>query len=221
MFNNLFDIWKGKDFLESVEEDFSAMLEISSKMFKNVKKFISAELTDSELQQEIYDMDKDINNLERKIRKRILEHMAMQPSCDVSASLILMSVIKDAERLGDYLKNIAEVRTILNGKIDEKCYNQFFGDLEYQITGMFVAAKKAFVDSDTDLAKEVGKKKTVLGPKCEDIIQDIANSDMPARDAVAYALIARYCKRLVAHLGNIATSVILPFEELDYYRPES
>jgi phosphate uptake regulator len=36
-------------------------------------------------------------------------------------------------------------------------------------------------------------------------------------EAVCFALIARYFKRLASHLTNIATSVVLPLSELDYY----
>jgi len=35
--------------------------------------------------------------------------------------------------------------------------------------------------------------------------------------AVCFALIAKHFKRIVAHLVNIATSVILPLSDLDYF----
>jgi len=40
---------------------------------------------------------------------------------------------------------------------------------------------------------------------------------LPVNQAVCIALTARHLKRIVAHLVNIATSVILPLSDLDYY----
>jgi len=35
--------------------------------------------------------------------------------------------------------------------------------------------------------------------------------------AICFALVARHFKRIVAHLVNIATSVVLPYSDLDYF----
>jgi two-component system alkaline phosphatase synthesis response regulator PhoP len=45
----------------------------------------------------------------------------------------------------------------------------------------------------------------------------IAKSSLSVNEAVCLALMARHFKRIVAHLTNIATSVILPLSDLDYY----
>jgi phosphate transport system protein len=217
MFKNLFDIWKGKDFINSVHDDFSTMLDLSEKMFKEAQWFIFIDDARPDMQEDIYKMDKDINKLERKIRTRILEHLSMQPSVDLSTSLIMMSVIKDAERLGDYIKNISEVRDILQEPINQELYKKFLIDIDEQISDMFALTKKAFLNSDEELAQQIGNQKKLLSSKCETIILEIANSDIPTKIAVAYALLARYYKRLICHLGNIATTVILPFSDINYY----
>ena len=53
--------------------------------------------------------------------------------------------------------------------------------------------------------------------RCDKIIERLARSDLDVNEAVALALMARYFKRLAAHLTNIATSVILPVSDLDYF----
>jgi phosphate uptake regulator len=47
--------------------------------------------------------------------------------------------------------------------------------------------------------------------------KELAKSEMSVNEAVCFTLIARYFKRIVAHLVNIATSVVLPLSDLDYF----
>ncbi|MDD4527864.1 MAG: PhoU domain-containing protein [Candidatus Margulisbacteria bacterium] len=217
MFKNLFDIWKGKAFIDKVHDDFASMLELAEKMYKEAQWFIFVDDTREDMHSEIYAMDRDINQLERNIRTRVLEHLALQPAADVSASLIMINVTKDAERLGDYIKNVSEVRGLLKGPVNQEIYREFLGEIDEQISEMFISSKKAFLNSDEELAAQIGNQKKILAKQCEEVIQNIANSKMKAREAVVYALLARYYKRLVSHLGNIATTVILPFSDVGYY----
>ena len=45
----------------------------------------------------------------------------------------------------------------------------------------------------------------------------MAHGNLSVNEAVCFTLTARHFKRLAAHLTNIATSVILPLSELDYF----
>ncbi len=217
MLKNFFDVLHGKDFISKIHEDFSNMLELSEKMFREAQWYLFVEETEEDMHDEIFKMDKEINKLEGNIRSKILEHLSLRVFTDIPASLVMMSVVKDAERLGDYIKNISEARTILNGPVNQAIYQELLGEVEIKITEMFSFTKEAFISSNKELAEQVGNSKKILSVKCEDIIQKIASSNMSARDAVAYALLTRYYKRLVSHLGNIATTVILPFSEIGHY----
>ena len=101
MFKNLMSFWKGKDFLTEVLGDFRKMLEDTKYMFENVTEALIAGKTTPELRDKTYEVDKNVNRMEREIRKRIVEHLSIQPSVDVPVSLVLMSVVKDVERVGD------------------------------------------------------------------------------------------------------------------------
>jgi len=48
-------------------------------------------------------------------------------------------------------------------------------------------------------------------------VQKIAKSNIPTNEAVCLALLARYFKRIAAHLANIGSSVIVPISDLDFY----
>ena len=50
-----------------------------------------------------------------------------------------------------------------------------------------------------------------------EIIKELAVGGMATNSAVCMTLMARYFKRISAHLANISTSVILPVSNLDFF----
>ena len=169
------------------------------------------------LEDKIYSIDKKINLFEKDIRKRIVSHLSIQPGIDLPMSLLMMSVVKDAERLGDYAKNIYQVRRVINKPIDKSVFFKYFNEIDKKIVQMFDDTKKAFIDSDKEKARAIWKMERYVVKKCDAIIEDVAKSSLDVDQAVAFVLIARYFKRTAAHLTNIATSVILPISELDFF----
>jgi len=217
MFKNLSQFWKGKDFLSQVLEEFKDMLEDTQQMFSSVCRKLIYNEKEPGLEDKIYSIDKKVNELQRDIRKRVVEHLSIQPSVDVSTSLLLMSVVKDAERLGDYSKNLLEVARYLQKPIDKDRFRELFNDIEKQITDLFQKTKVAFIESDEDKANLSWEYESKIAKRCDEIIERLAKSERSVNEAVCFALMARYFKRITAHLTSIATSVILPISDLDYF----
>jgi len=217
MFKDLLSFWKGKDFLVQVLEDFKIMLDDSETMFEAV----CAQLLSGEekpgLKEKIYEIDKQVNNLQKEIRKRIVEHLTLQPTVNVNACLILMSVVKDAERLGDYSKNLYEVTELLAQPIERELFSEYFDELDKKILALFQQTKKAFIEADEDLARSAWEYEKTIAKGCDKIVERLAQSNLPVNQAVCFTLVARHFKRIVAHLVNIATSVVLPLSDLDYF----
>ncbi len=217
MFKNLLNFWKGKDFLSKVLEEFKDMLEGTHSMFDSVCKRLIYNEEQDNLEQEIYEIDKKVNTLQKDIRTRVVEHLSLQPCVDVSTSLLLMSVVKDAERLGDYSKNLLEVVSFLQKPIDINTYKGLFGDLDKKISELFLETEKAFIESDEKRARKSWDYEREVKKRANEILAKVVKSDLSVNEAVCFALIARYFKRISAHLTNIATSVVLPLSDLDYF----
>lgn len=217
MLKNLLQLWRGKDFLTQVLDEFEKMLENTHQMFNSVCKRLIHDEREEGLEERVYEIDKNVNNLEKNIRKRIVEHLSMQPSVDVSTSLLLMSVVKDAERLGDYCKNLLEITKYLEKPVDKTTYKELFNNIEEEISELFSDAKKAFMESDENKATDSWKSEREIVKRCDDIIKKLAKSKLSVNEAVCFTLMARHFKRIAAHLTNIATSVILPITDLDYF----
>ena len=194
------------------------MLEIGQWMFLQASEVLIRETDWHGVSDELYSKDRQINKIEQEIRERIVTHLVAGSKADLSACLMLMSVVKDAERIGDYCKNIFEV-----GKFYEREYAhpEYAGPLQQirdSVTPMFAQAKQAFLTEDAALASKVMTEGSKDRQKCDLLIQQLltAQGKLPSDEAVAYVLLSRFYKRVSAHLANIATSVISPVPMLDY-----
>jgi len=109
MLTELLRAWRKRDLLRRIFDEFIQMLDISRGMFEAVCEVLEGKRKLEEVKVTIYQHDQEINKLEQTIRTQLLEHLTLRPGVDISACLVLMSVVKDAERLGDYCKNLIDV----------------------------------------------------------------------------------------------------------------
>ena len=217
MFKSISSFLKGSNFLSQALGDFKEMLDGAQEMYTQVCQKLIEGRENPSLKNDIYEIDKKINDLEKSIRKRIVGHLVLQPTVDVSACLVLMSVVKDAERLGDYCKNLHEVTELLEKPLDKKKYEELFNGIETELIEFFKETTTAFMESDEEIAAQTWKQKAKIAQRCDGIVEKLAKSDLSTNEAVCFTLMARHFKRLSSHLVNISTSVILPVDKLDYY----
>lgn len=217
MFKNLLGILSGKGFLEQVLEEFAQMLGTAEKMYSLVMEDYFSPNPDPQFKQSIYDMDQKINAYERHIRKRIVEHLSVNPTKGLNLCLMLMSVVKDAERLGDFIKNLFETGRLFDPPLQKEEFVEYFNDLPEKVAGYFSATVQAFLEYDEDKAYEVIRNERASAKECDKIIQRLAKSNLSANRAVCFTMTARFLKRIASHLSNIATAVVMPLSDLDYF----
>jgi phosphate transport system protein len=198
-------------------DELGQMLDDTEWMFRNVCEVLLGGKPAAELSEEIYARDVRVNKTERNVRKQIVEHLTVCPGTHVTACLVLMSVVKDAERIGDYCKNLFEVEQLARGSLAGDGYLTAVKDLIAEIAATFEKTRRAFKEADSDLGHEIIEHELEIGQRCEDLIKRLADDQLPCRQAVAYTLTARYLKRVSAHLGNIASSVVMPIHKIDYF----
>ena len=88
---------------------------------------------------------------------------------------------------------------------------------EVRLLELFENTKRAFIETDLDMANLAWDYHKKIGKGCDEIVQKVAHCDLNVNEAVCFALIARYFKRITSHLTNIATSVVLPLSDLDFF----
>ena len=202
MFRELLAAWRKTDPLKEMYQGLITMIEVGEWMFNAAWSAAREGKVNPEAKEEIYRRDVEVNRTERVIRRRIVEHLSVQPGMDVPACLILMSVVKDAERIGDYCKNILEAAELETEALTKSAFADRFEGVSRDIDGVFSKTAKALADSNEVLGQEVIVEERDISARC---------------DAVPWGLLARYLKRVSAHLGNMASSLVMPLHKLDYF----
>ncbi len=217
MFRDLIRIWKEQDFTDAVIGEFSSMLAHTEEMLDYALKVIINRRKGKKSAQKIYLKDQKINLTKQDINRRILTHLSTNPGGNLPGSLALVSLAKDAERLGDYVKNIFELNDIIGDcKGSEELFDVLFVDIGNEVLELISEVRNAFISSDDTLAKQATVKARGIADRCEKMIEDVVEIDCPNRLSVGLALGARYFKRIALHLSNIASSVFLSLPEMDY-----
>ena len=178
-----------------------------------------------EMDIDVYALDKQINEYERDVRKKIMTHLSVTGARDLAPGLALVSVVIDIERIGDYTKNICDMARNHPKKLDATPLEEQLQEVEAGVSDIFRHMIAAFKSSDEESAKQIMSdyKETISG-SCDQITNKIVSGKVemtPSADAAAVALYARYLKRIAAHSRNIITSVVNPFDRIGYKYQES
>jgi phosphate uptake regulator len=174
--------------------------------------------TDPELvRKDVHKTDRRVNKAERAVRRELVVHVSVRgASADISLVLASMSVVKDAERIGDYSKNIWD---IAHSGVDLSDAEDISVLIRYRdrISKLIADTARVFGEKDLEAAHTMLQGGDHLQAEYDDLIAEQLRSDKPAREAVPRALLYRYFKRITAHLMNILTSLVMPIDRLDYY----
>ena len=217
MLKELWAILRGDEMSGEIGEDFKKMLEIVQQMLLDASEIYWTERPEAGAIRPLYASDIHVNRLQRQIRKRLVAHLGAGTSLDVPYGLLIMSLAKDVERLGDYAKNLAEISTIRRGPFPEGACLDELKSVRDDVEELVRRFHDAYLESDVELSKELIRKGRAVSRRADRLIEQIAASDFKADAAVAMVLGARFYKRIEAHVLNLLSGVVMPLHKLDYY----
>ena len=216
MWLELLSIFRKGDAMETLAGEFREMLQL----LKEMSQIVNGHIFDQDLslddRSKVYKLDVRVNKLERSIRKRVVSHVTLSRD-HVPYCLLLMTLVKDAERIGDYWKNISEVSTLGAGKVPE-------GELKAELREIIDLAMTLMNDlvpildsSDRERAEELLQIARLTGKRCDQLLVELAKSDFQAAETTAMVLLTRFHKRIIGHSFNILSSVVMPLHKVDFY----
>lgn len=169
---------------------------------------------------DIYKMDKQINAYEREVRRKVMTHLTISGPADLSAGLVLVSVVIDIERIGDYAKNIYDLAKAHPAQLHGGSLEEDICEIEERVSSTFRGMVKAFKAHDVEESRLLMTDyKEGLSVACEEIVSRIVSGrvgDLTPADAATVVLYIRHLKRIAAHSRNILTSVVNPFHRIGY-----
>lgn len=219
MLKELFGIFKEGDLYSQALGDCHEMLDITERMFVASVESLRRKDT-AEVELDIYATDQVINRFEREVRRKVMTHLAISGKAELTSGLVLVSIVVDIERIGDYAKNIYDLAQHHPEKLSAGSLEGQVAELETAVSDMLARAIKAFKSADADQARKLmtGYKQNI-SKRCDEITFGLVSGqfdDIKHADQVAVALYLRFLKRIGAHSRNMISSVVNPFERIGY-----
>jgi phosphate uptake regulator len=174
---------------------------------------------DNEIDLKVKETDKEVNSYEREVRRMVMNHLSITGTANLPQGFILVSIIIDIERIGDYTKNMVELALDHPGKLHGGEFEEKLLQLEEAVEDNFNLTNKCFREGNESLALELLKKYERVNEECDKLLMALVrkkDGEIRPGDSAALALYVRWLKRINSHLRNITTSVVNPFDRIGF-----
>lgn len=215
----VFELFKsrgGESQIDTIEGQIGEMLATASQTFDMATGALLRRVEPEDVGKKLRKRDKSINRAERAIRRELVVHAGVRGGqADIPTLLVYMSISKDIERVGDITKDLWDLAVYgvdLRGP-DSTTVQE---DIE-RVAALIIETARVFAERDASAATTMLNANDEYKEALEERMLVQIESTDSAGDAAARALFYRYLHRIVAHLTNVMTSVVMPFDRLDYW----
>ena len=165
--------------------------------------------------------DKKINEFQQNVRKKVVTHFSVSKNIDsLPNGLVLLNMVIDVERLGDYTKNILDMAIHYPEALVSEELLPDLNALENEAMSRFQKTCESVGRQDLVLAEKLLKThQKSLAILSDDIVHNCISGKIDFKDnkeATVVPLYARYLKRIGSHLKNISTTMVNPYEYIGY-----
>ena len=219
-FNDIIKIWKSDSLLSQAWDDSISMLKLSNDIFiKSIDSFNSYDSVEEikALKKE----DRKINDYQMTVRRKVLTYFSLETSSrEVPNGLILVDMVVDIERIGDYCKNISDLTLMQKAPFDFGELKEEIAAMESEVRSRFSTTIQVIENQDEDLARTLNDKyKKTVSSASDKIVSGIVSGDVKLDSqskSASLVLYARYLKRIGAHLKNITSTVVNAYDRIGY-----
>ena len=220
VFKDLVNIWKSENNLSQAWNESNDMLHLSHEMFKDAIEALRSGEKNKVLKS-IKLRDEKINDYHREIRKKVVTYYSVSKDVtNIDSGLVLINIVVDIERIGDYSKNILDLAKHYPKKFVSEKFSEDLRIIEKAVLGRFSTTIEAVENMDEKIASDLIRSyRNDLGKLSDKIVSSSISGDVEIgkeNKTASVALYARYLKRIGAHLKNITSSVVNPFESIGY-----
>jgi len=220
IFREIVNLWKSEDLLSQAWDESYKMMMLSNEIFTQAIKYLR-EGENQDIIKALKKRDVEINIFQRDVRRKVVTHYAIsQDIDDLPNGLVLLNMVVDVERVGDYTKNILDLALNHPNIIKSEEFSEDLYHVEQEVISRFSKTIEAIHTQDADVALSMmASYKETLTSISDDIVNGCISGEITLGDeskTVSLALYARYLKRIGAHLKNITTVLINPFDAVGY-----
>ena len=218
MIKELLNIFKKDSLMDQAYERTYEMIDITHNMYKEIQNKLRNDAK-YKFSFDIRDQDIAINKYEREVRRNVFNHLCVAGMEDLNAGLVLVSIIIDIERVGDYTKNMVELAETIDKVLKGGKFDKDLQKVERAVEDTFKSLREILEKSDSKKAADLLIEYDWVNKVCDRHVSDLLNKKESTRSstkAVALSLYFRYLKRINSHLRNVASSVVNPFPRIGF-----
>jgi len=197
---------------EMIQRRFGQMLEDGRHIFDAAANALVGGTAPEAIRDDLFATDKRINETEQELRRLIVVHSTVRGTRSFPSMLVMMSLAKDAERIGDYAKNIFDLSVSGAELGDEKLGLTGMKD---RISRLLVKARNLHETADSSQARGYLIDADALEDDCDEAVDRLLPAE--GRNWAGAVLGYRYFKRVVSHAANIVTALVVPLDKLDFF----
>ncbi|MFC1451797.1 PhoU domain-containing protein [Verrucomicrobiota bacterium] len=216
MLKELKALWRDGTIMSDAVRTLARMVADASYVYGHAWEVCTGQAVKDAIAREIREHDKAVNRGEREVRRMLVEHLSINPGKDASGCLAVMIMAKDVERIGDHARNIFGVGMRLDSPITDY---RLFGQLDriQKAVGKHLPKlERAILDSDEAAVDEILTNYQEIKKQVKDAQSSLFEGEMESREAVNSTLLTRFLMRINAHVGNAASGVVFPLENIDF-----
>lgn len=163
---------------------------------------------DKLLQQEVFQREEKIDQMEKQIESRCLGLIIRQQpvASDLRQISAALKVITDIERIGDNAADITEISNYIDKEVPKSTVPQIEKMCEYAVE-MVHKSIQAFVSKDTDLAQRIIDMDDLVDDLFDEVkvvlTKAIHNRSEIDNSIIDFLMIAKYLERIADHAVNI------------------
>jgi len=218
MIKEILSVFRSNTLMDRAFQRSYEMLDLTNKMFVQAKQVLR-ETEHTNLDFDINNEDNEVNKYQREVRKDVFNHLVLTEGEQLSSGLILISIVIDLERIGDYTKNIVDLAQNHQARLHGGTFENDLIRIENAVLENFQGTIDVFKNSDEEKAIELLNEYKWISKLSDDCLNSLVKQTDPAissGSAVALALYFRSLKRINSHLRNVTTSVVNPFHRIGY-----
>ena len=191
--------------------DLGVMLDTADSMFAASTNLL---LDNENLNVDLSAQDQIINEREQAIRRAVLEHILSDPREELALSLLLISIVQDAERCGDLAKSIAKAAD-LSAAPRMGRHVDALRPIRDRVQSAFPRVRRSFIVGDAKVGRVVMDEHNQTKADVASYLIELASADdVTSNEAVVLAIASRMISRTSSHLSNIISAVALPFDQI-------
>ena len=203
-----------RDGFGEIQRRFEEMLEDGRHAFDAAANALLGGTDPTVIKDDLFATDRRINRTEQELRRKLVVHGAVHGPSHFPHLLVLMSLAKDAERIGDYAKNLYDLAVVRPWLGDETERRELVA-LKDRISRVLVRARGLYELEDAAAARTFLAECHQIEDSCDERVDRALAVE--GQNAAGLALACRYFKRVVSHASNVITSLVVPLDKLDFY----